>query len=160
MTPTGVGTTAHIVGRFLKGMMVEQIEREFTEVEVDERIVSRGRSGSRTPARGVVGDRSAGIAAGAAAPPLTAAPPDPWSALLRTPAACRPHHPQPTPTTPEAVHLWATTGQDTHPVPTGTQQVIAPTALLDGVTRVRSRVRSTLGCPGNEGWYRGVDGAV
>lgn len=41
MTPSGVGTTAHIVARFLGGMMVEQIEREFTEVTPDERIVSR-----------------------------------------------------------------------------------------------------------------------
>jgi uncharacterized protein YndB with AHSA1/START domain len=40
-TPLGVGTRAHIVGRFLGGMMVEQIEREFTEVAPDERIVSR-----------------------------------------------------------------------------------------------------------------------
>ena len=40
MTPDGLGTTAHIVGRFAKGMIVEQIEREFTEFVPDERIVS------------------------------------------------------------------------------------------------------------------------
>lgn len=40
MAPEGVGTTAHIVGRFAKGMIVEQIEREFTEFVPDERIVS------------------------------------------------------------------------------------------------------------------------
>ncbi|HWS57613.1 MAG TPA: SRPBCC domain-containing protein [Actinotalea sp.] len=40
LTPEGVGTTAHIVGRFAKGMIVEQIEREYTEVVPDERIVS------------------------------------------------------------------------------------------------------------------------
>ena len=41
MTPDGVGTRAHITGRFLKGMMVEQIEREYTEMVPDQRIVSR-----------------------------------------------------------------------------------------------------------------------
>ncbi|GAA6525086.1 SRPBCC family protein [Intrasporangium sp. DVR] len=41
MTPEGVGTTAHIVGRFAKGMIVEQIERTYTEVVPDERIVSK-----------------------------------------------------------------------------------------------------------------------
>lgn len=41
MTPEGVGTTAHIVGRFAKGLMVEQIEREYTEFVPDERIVSK-----------------------------------------------------------------------------------------------------------------------
>lgn len=41
MTPEGVGTTAHILGRFAKGMMVEQIEREYTEFVPDERIVSK-----------------------------------------------------------------------------------------------------------------------
>ena len=40
MTPEGVGTTAHIVGTFMHGMMVEQIEREFTEFVPDEHIVS------------------------------------------------------------------------------------------------------------------------
>lgn len=40
MTPEGVGTRAHIVGRFAKGMIVEQIEREYTEFVPDERIVS------------------------------------------------------------------------------------------------------------------------
>lgn len=41
MTAEGVGTKAHIVGRFVKGMMVEQIEREYTEFVPDERIVSK-----------------------------------------------------------------------------------------------------------------------
>jgi uncharacterized protein YndB with AHSA1/START domain len=41
MTPEGVGTKAHIVGRFVKGLMVEQIEREYTEFVPDERIVSK-----------------------------------------------------------------------------------------------------------------------
>jgi uncharacterized protein YndB with AHSA1/START domain len=40
-TPEGVGTKAHIVGRFAKGMIVEQIEREYTEFVPDERIVSK-----------------------------------------------------------------------------------------------------------------------
>lgn len=40
LTPDGLGTTAHIMGRFAKGMIVEQIEREFTEFVPDERIVS------------------------------------------------------------------------------------------------------------------------
>lgn len=40
LTPEGVGTKAHIVGRFVKGTMVEQIEREYTEFVPDERIVS------------------------------------------------------------------------------------------------------------------------
>ena len=51
MTPDGVGTTAHIVGRFLKGTMVEQIEREFTEVDVDERIVTRAHAKVRFAGR-------------------------------------------------------------------------------------------------------------
>lgn len=41
MTPEGVGTKAHIVGRFAKGMIVEQIEREYTEFVPDARIVSK-----------------------------------------------------------------------------------------------------------------------
>jgi uncharacterized protein YndB with AHSA1/START domain len=41
MTPEGVGTTAHIVGTFARGMIVEQIEREYTEVAQDERIVTK-----------------------------------------------------------------------------------------------------------------------
>jgi uncharacterized protein YndB with AHSA1/START domain len=41
MTPEGVGTTAHIVGRFAKGMLLEQIEREYTEFVPDTRIVSK-----------------------------------------------------------------------------------------------------------------------
>jgi uncharacterized protein YndB with AHSA1/START domain len=40
MTEDGVGTRAHIVGRFAKGMVVEEIEREFTDVVYEERIVS------------------------------------------------------------------------------------------------------------------------
>lgn len=40
-TPEGVGTKAHIVGRFAKGMMVEQIEREYTEFVPEQRIVSK-----------------------------------------------------------------------------------------------------------------------
>jgi len=40
MTPEGVGTTAHLVGTFMHGMMVEQVEREFTEFVQDEQIVS------------------------------------------------------------------------------------------------------------------------
>lgn len=41
ITPEGVGTTAHIVGTFMHGMMVEQIEREFTTFVPDEEIVSK-----------------------------------------------------------------------------------------------------------------------
>lgn len=41
MTPEGVGTKAHIVGRFAKGMILEQIEREYTEFVPDARIVSK-----------------------------------------------------------------------------------------------------------------------
>lgn len=41
ITPKGVGTTAHIEGKFARGMIVEQIEREYTEVAVDERIVTK-----------------------------------------------------------------------------------------------------------------------
>ena len=37
----GVGTTAHIVGKFAKGMILEQIEREYTEFVPDARIVSK-----------------------------------------------------------------------------------------------------------------------
>ena len=51
MTPEGVGTKAHIVGRFLKGMMVEQIEREYTEFVPDERIVSRAHAKVRFAGR-------------------------------------------------------------------------------------------------------------
>ena len=51
MTPGGLGTKAHIVGRFLRGMMVEQIEREFTEVAPDERIVSRAHAKVRLVGR-------------------------------------------------------------------------------------------------------------
>jgi uncharacterized protein YndB with AHSA1/START domain len=41
MTPEGVGTTARIVAKLAKGMMVEQIEREYTGFVPDERIVSK-----------------------------------------------------------------------------------------------------------------------
>lgn len=41
ITPEGVGTTAHIVGTFGKGLVVEQVEREFTEFTPDEMIVSK-----------------------------------------------------------------------------------------------------------------------
>jgi uncharacterized protein YndB with AHSA1/START domain len=51
MTPEGVGTKAHIVGRFLKGMMVEQIEREFTEFVLDERIVTKAHANMRVAGR-------------------------------------------------------------------------------------------------------------
>lgn len=40
MTPDGVGTTAHIVAKFVKGIVVEQIEREYTAVVPDQQIVS------------------------------------------------------------------------------------------------------------------------
>lgn len=51
MTPEGVGTKAHIVGRFVKGMMVEQIEREYTEFAPDERIVSKAHAQVRFAGR-------------------------------------------------------------------------------------------------------------
>jgi uncharacterized protein YndB with AHSA1/START domain len=51
VTPEGVGSTAHIVGRFAKGLVVEQIEREFTEVVPDERIVSRAHATVRFAGR-------------------------------------------------------------------------------------------------------------
>jgi uncharacterized protein YndB with AHSA1/START domain len=51
MTPEGVGTKAHIVGRFVKGMMVEQIEREYTEFVPDERIVSKAHAQVRFAGR-------------------------------------------------------------------------------------------------------------
>lgn len=51
MTPDGVGTKAHIVGRFIKGMMVEQIEREFTEFVPDERIVTKAHAKVRFAGR-------------------------------------------------------------------------------------------------------------
>lgn len=51
VTPEGVGTTAHITGRFAHGLMVEQIERELTEVVVDERIVSRAHAKVRFAGR-------------------------------------------------------------------------------------------------------------
>ena len=51
MSPEGVGTKAHIVGRFLKGMMVEQIEREYTEFVLDERIVTKAHAKVRFAGR-------------------------------------------------------------------------------------------------------------
>ncbi len=51
MTPDGVGTTAHIVARFMNGMVVEQIEREYTEVVPDERIVSKAHAKVRFAGR-------------------------------------------------------------------------------------------------------------
>jgi uncharacterized protein YndB with AHSA1/START domain len=51
MTPEGVGTKAHIVGRFFKGMMVEQIEREYAEFVLDERIVTRAHATVRFAGR-------------------------------------------------------------------------------------------------------------
>ena len=39
--PDGLGTTAHIVGTFGRGLIVEEVEREFTEFAPDELIVSR-----------------------------------------------------------------------------------------------------------------------
>ncbi len=51
MTPEGVGTKAHIVGRFAKGMLVEQIEREYTEFVPDERIVSKAHAKVRFAGR-------------------------------------------------------------------------------------------------------------
>lgn len=41
INPDGVGTTANIVGTFGRGLLVEQIEREFTEFVPDEMIVSK-----------------------------------------------------------------------------------------------------------------------
>ncbi len=41
MTPDGVGTTARIEGRFLKGLVTEDVHREFVEVVPDKRIVSK-----------------------------------------------------------------------------------------------------------------------
>jgi uncharacterized protein YndB with AHSA1/START domain len=51
ITPDGVGTTAHIVGRFAKGMLVERIEREYTEFVPDERIVSKAHAQMRVAGR-------------------------------------------------------------------------------------------------------------
>ena len=51
MTPEGVGTTAHIVGTFAMGMMVEQIEREYTEFVPDQRIVSKAHAKVRFAGR-------------------------------------------------------------------------------------------------------------
>ncbi len=51
MSPEGVGTKAHIVGRFFKGMMVEQIEREYTEFVLDERIVTKAHAKVRFAGR-------------------------------------------------------------------------------------------------------------
>ena len=43
ITPDGIGTRAHITGRFLGGMIVEQVEREYNEFVPDQLIVSRAR---------------------------------------------------------------------------------------------------------------------
>ncbi len=51
MTPEGTGTKAHIVGRFAKGMIVEQIEREYTEFIPDQRIVSKAHARVRFAGR-------------------------------------------------------------------------------------------------------------
>jgi uncharacterized protein YndB with AHSA1/START domain len=51
MTPEGVGTTAHIVGRFAMGMVVEQIDREYAEFVPDERIVTRAHAKMRFAGR-------------------------------------------------------------------------------------------------------------
>lgn len=51
MTPEGVGTKAHIVGRFAKGMILEQIEREYTEFVPDARIISRAHARVRFAGR-------------------------------------------------------------------------------------------------------------
>ena len=51
MTPEGVGTKAHIVGTFALGMMVEQIEREYTEFVPDKQIVSRAHAKVRFAGR-------------------------------------------------------------------------------------------------------------
>ena len=51
MTPEGVGTQAHIVGRFVKGMVIEQIDREYTEFVPDERIVSKAHAQVRFAGR-------------------------------------------------------------------------------------------------------------
>ena len=51
MTPEGVGTTAHIEGRFAKGMILEQIEREYTEVVPDARIVTKAHAKVRFAGR-------------------------------------------------------------------------------------------------------------
>ena len=50
-TPEGVGTRAQIVGRFAKGMMVEQIEREYAEFVPDERIVTKAHAKVRFAGR-------------------------------------------------------------------------------------------------------------
>jgi len=51
LTPDGVGTKAQITGRFLNGMIVEEIEREYTEVISDQRIVSRAHAKVRFAGR-------------------------------------------------------------------------------------------------------------
>ena len=51
MTPEGLGTKAHIVGRFAKGMILEQIEREYTEFVPDSRIVSKAHGKMRFAGR-------------------------------------------------------------------------------------------------------------
>ena len=51
MAPEGVGTKAHIVGRFAKGMKVEQREREYTQFVPDQRIVSKAHANVRFAGR-------------------------------------------------------------------------------------------------------------
>lgn len=51
MTPAGIGTKAHIVGRFAKRLIVEQIECEYTEFVPDQRIVSQAHASVRFAGR-------------------------------------------------------------------------------------------------------------
>ena len=51
MTPDGVGTTAQIVAKFVKGMVVGEIEREYVDVVPDQRIVSRAHARVRFAGR-------------------------------------------------------------------------------------------------------------
>jgi hypothetical protein len=51
MAPEGVGTKAHIVGTFARGMMVEQIDREYTEFVPDARIVTKAHAKVRFAGR-------------------------------------------------------------------------------------------------------------
>ncbi len=51
MTPDGVGTTAHIEARFMKVLVVEQVEREYSEVVPDQRIVSKAHATVRFAGR-------------------------------------------------------------------------------------------------------------
>ena len=51
MTPEGVGTTARIVAKFARGLMVEQVVREYTEFVPDARIVTRAHGTARFAGR-------------------------------------------------------------------------------------------------------------